>query len=900
MRRILLFASATLIFALASPTRAGELIPPASQRFAAPDTQEDPSFRQHVLPLMGRLGCNGRACHGSFQGRGGFRLSLFGYDFKADHEALAGGETPRVNTKTVAESLILQKPTLTIDHEGGERMKPGSWEYRLFERWIEGGAKGLAKDEPDFGSLEITPREILFTKPGQSVQLKVVAHWSTGKKEDVTPITRFRSNDESIATIDENGKVTSTGKGDTHVVAFYDNGVVPVQVILPVSEQVGKKFPVVAAPTKIDQLVVDKLKKLGVVPSGLATDDEFLRRVNLDMTGTLPSADEVKAFLADASPDKRAKKIDELLKRPAYAAWWATKLCDATGNTESNVGENNFRADVARQWHQWIERRVATNEPYDKLVEGIVLATSRKPDQSFEEYCEEMSSYFRKDNPADFTQRDTMPHYWTRRLFNQPKEKALSFSYAFLGVRLQCAECHKHPFDQWTKQDFEQFTAFFNGVTYNTRKEDTADFKKLQESLAIDPKLAGNQARQAMVKLVSAGKTIPWREVYVNASANRPSTSKSNTKAKTPTGRVITPKLLGGEEVVAQEYPDSRKALMDWMRREDNPYFAKAFVNRVWANYFNVGIVEPADDMNLANPPSNVPLLDYLTKAFVEHDYDMMWLHREIANSHTYQRSWQTNPTNVLDQRNFSHSVVRRLPAEVAYDAVVLATASDKAIQALHSDTSNRAIGVKSTLNLAQANNANNSFGYVMSLFGKPTRLTNCDCERSNEASLLQSIFLRNDAAIYTFIDSTDGWIKQLSRSGEEAKKTTSKSRSKLELAGETLAKLEKRLQKAKDSGDKKQLAKEVEKARQERDKLAKAEREAAKAKAAQAKPKSHLAVGHDELVREAYLRTLSRLPNDKELATAKNHLAQSGDALAGTRDLLWALLNTKEFILNR
>ncbi|MGH7139465.1 MAG: DUF1549 domain-containing protein, partial [Pirellulales bacterium] len=562
------FAIVFVLILGAASARANDIAPPANERFAA-ESSAQPDFRRHVLPVMGRLGCNGRACHGSFQGRGGFRLSLFGYDFAADHEAMTSGDEPRANVKDPAASLLLQKPTLQVDHEGEKRMDVGSWQYNILRRWIEQGAPAVKPEDAEFEALEIEPREIVSQTKGDGGQLRVVARWSDGAREEVTPLCRFRSNDESIATIDENGKVTVVGKGGTDVVAFYDNGVVTVPVLAPVSDLVGERYPPVATPTKIDELVVDKLRKLGIVPSELCTDEEFLRRASLDATGTLPLPDEVSAFLADSSPDKRTRKIDELLARPTYAAWWATKLCDITGDNEQNAGERRFRRQQAEQWYQWIYRRVEQNVPYDKLVEGIVLSTGRKPGQSYEDYAAEMTSYYRRENPADFAARETMPHYWSRRRFNQSKDKAITFSYAFLGVRLQCAECHKHPFDQWTKQDFEQFSAFFDSVAYGFAPDAKETVKSMEESLGGLKKVKDKEAAQ----LIAEGKVLPFNEVYVRKAEQRGGKNRNDKAAKKqgrPAGRVLTPKLLGGEEVVAEQYPDPRAALMEWMRDDVN------------------------------------------------------------------------------------------------------------------------------------------------------------------------------------------------------------------------------------------------------------------------------------------------------------------------------------------
>jgi len=335
--------------------------------------------------------------------------------------------------------------------------KPDSWEYRVFINWVKGGAKPFdSEQQAEFVQLDVEPKEIQFRTAGETVQLKAIVTWSDGSREDVTPLCRFQSNNEQIAAIDGEGLVTANEPGDSHVVVFYDNGVVPVPVLQPVSDQVGPKYPAIATRTKVDELVVNKLSKLGVVPSDVCTDEEFLRRVTLDMTGTLPTPTEVKQFLADSSSNKREKKINELLERPAYAAWWATKLCDFTGNNTYEL--RNIlpeRNAPGSQWYEWIYTRVENNTPYDQLVAGIVTGNSRENEESYKEFCETLTKVtFEKDH--HFADRDTMPYFWARRNLRQPEEKALAFAYSFMGIRIQCAQCHKHPFDQWTQEDYNQ------------------------------------------------------------------------------------------------------------------------------------------------------------------------------------------------------------------------------------------------------------------------------------------------------------------------------------------------------------------------------------------------------------------------------------------------------------
>jgi hypothetical protein len=883
----------------------GKFLARADERFASADSTEVPSLQRHVLPLMGRLGCNGRACHGSFQGQGGFRLSLFGYDFKTDFEALVKSETPRVDLKNVRESMILAKTSSDDpdEHGGGKRMDKNSWQYRLIEKWIAAGAPAVdeAKD-PHFVRMVVTPTEIVFGKMGETAQLKVVAEWSDGTIEDVTPLCRFQTNDDAVAKVDVGGKISVVGKGDTHIVAFYDNGVVPVSVMLPVSEQIGDKFPAVAAKTKVDELVLDKLKKVGIVPADVCTDHEFLRRASLDITGQLPSSDEVRAFLADKSPNKRAAKVDELLERPGYAAWWTTKLNDILGNSENKL-RNNTHPTAPDHWYRWVHRRVSENVPYDDIVEGILLATGRSSEgQTFEEYCKEMTGYVRKDNPTDFTERETMPYYWMRQNMRTANEKALSVSYAFLGVRLQCAECHKHPFDQWSQQDFQQFTAFFNRVISGPSRDREAYAKLLAEA-KIDPKDYdnGNKLRQVLEQAAVQGKVVPFNELFINAGNGQRRGNKD--KGKAVAGRVITPKVLGGEEVVEQ-YDDPRAPIMDWLRQKDNPYFARSFVNRVWAHYFNVGIVEPADDMNLANAPSNKELLDYLSDAFIENGYDMKWLMREIVNSDTYQRSWQTNSTNEYDLRNFSHAVMRRLPAEVVFDAVVSATAGkEEFAQRVADPVDICSIGVGKGYT-----NRNNSNLYALAVFGKPKRETPCDCERSNEPSLLQTVYLRNDQEMFRMITRNKGWLEEALRSAGVNERLTFAAGGPSVESDQRVKQLENRLavlddQLSRVSKDKTKANREKQISAERRNvmkeiRLAKDEQRSDK-KPKQPAEKPAVTLTPEQLIEEAYLRTFGRYPNAEEKKNGMEYIQGSADLASGLRDLVWALLNSKEFVVN-
>ena len=794
------------------PARAAEVIRPAAERYAAPDVQEVPDFRRHLLPLLGRLGCNARACHGSFQGQGGFRLSLFGYDFQADHTALA----ERLDPKSPADSLMLLKPTTAVSHKGGKRLDEGGWQYRLVLRWIAAGARGVGEGGPALVKLEVTPREVVFADGGGRAPLRVLAHWSDGAVEDVTPLCRYQTNDESIVAVDDEGVVMSKGRGDTHVVAFYDSGVAVAPVLRPVSPKVGPDYPDVPTPTKIDALVVAKLRKLGIVPSEVCSDAEFLRRVSLDLTGTLPTPQEVEAFVADASADKRAKKVEELLGRPTYVARWTTKLCDITGNSPRHFKDNAPPEEYSRHWYAWIAPRVRENVPYDELVAGIVMGRSRRPGQSYEDYIAEQSAHYREKDPANFTARETMPYYWAKHTTRTPEERALNFSYAFLGVRIDCAQCHKHPFDRWTQDDFKGFTALFDRIGFGIPPDGRKTYQALITKLAD----RGNQAQRERARLRRAqqGEVVPWKEVFLAA----PGTRVENGKVVQAPDRV-TPRVLGGEAVNLDPVEDPRRALLDWMRRKDNPYFARVFVNRVWAEYFGVGIINPPDDMNLANPPGNAALLDYLAEGFVDHGFDMKWLHRAIATSQAYQRSLKANATNRLDERNFSRAAARRLPAEVLFDAIEQATAGAAELARAATAVEERAIGPKGGALVGRRGHAD----YASLVFGRSPRDTNCDCSASNEPNLLQAIYMQNDKEVLAALDRKGGWLGEV------------------------------------------------------------------RAAAAKAALDTHA------LIVEAFLRTVSRPPTAAEVQRSAAHLARVGDPVEGLHELLWAMLNSREFITN-
>lgn len=895
------------------------IVTPLPQRFAAADSGQTPNFQKHVIPLMGRLGCNGRACHGSFQGRGGFQLSLFGYDFAADHKAMMDEASGRVDVDYVDDSLVLAKPIDADAHEGGKRMDPGSWQYNVIQSWIQSGAKFSDEKPLKLERLQVTPAEILVTGDRSPVNLKATAHWADGTVEDVTELCRFSTNDEAIADVNETGTISPGTKGDTHVVVYYDNAVVPVSVLSPISRDFGKRYTASRPSHPVDQKIHEKLSKLGIEPSELCTDSEFVRRLYLDMTGTLPSPEQVVSFLDDADANKRDRLIDELLSTPEYAAWWATRFSDWTGNSE--VQMNNLmpvRGSGSRLWYSWLKTRLQNNTPYDEIVNGIVVANNRMPGESYLEYCEAMSEACRPGGEEKFSERDGLPQFWARNNFRTPEERAIGFAYTFLGVRIQCAQCHKHPFDQWSKNDFDEFAKLFGTVqARNTTvaADSRKDRQKLIDSLIDDSTLRGNQIRNALSKKAAAGEVVPFPELVVVGKKESGGAKTRRRQKEKRLKQSIAPEIPTGH-ILGQPTPvkldgDPRGPIMQWLRSPQNPYFAKAIVNRVWANYFGIGIVDPTDDMNLANPPSNAALLDHLADSFVKSEFDLHWLHRTITTSDAYQRSFKTNESNVADKTNFSHHLPRRLPAEVVHDAILLATAGSAKADAARNEFKGRAISQPSP-----NYRGNNASAFALTVFGQSIRETQCDCDRSEDASLLQTIYMRNDGDVHRQLTEKSGWIaeicKELGIPSPAAIGSPSQSAGLKRRADATIAAIKKRVVQYKGMTERQQLKMqprlviEIAKAKTRLaeygfelpEKIASLGSDLSGDDTITEATKTVPTIDWDPVVTDAYLRVLSRHPESFERATAVSFIESSENPTKGIEGLVWTLVNTKEFIL--
>jgi hypothetical protein len=725
---------------------------PATRAASVPQKVD---FERHVMGLFGRMGCNSGSCHGSFQGRGGLRLSLFGYDPEKDYLALTRDlEGRRLNRADPERSLVLLKPTGQVPHEGFTRFEKDSWAYRLLADWVRQGAV-WHRGSGEVRSLNVTPAEYLFPGPGASGRLTVEAAFADGSVEDVSALCNFRTNDDAVAEVTAEGGLRAERPGDTAVVVSYRGHVRPVRVLVPAPRQAGFVYPDVPAANFIDREVLAKLRRLNMVPSELSTDAEFLRRVTLDTIGSLPSPDEVRAFLADGRPDKRARKIDELLAHPRHAALWATKFCDVTGNnTDALENPPQYRPRLSQMWYEWFRVRLAANAPYDEIVRGVLCATSRGSENP-EDYLKEVAAVEAAVDKGDYqayAKRPTLDLYWRRQNPLPPDQWGQKAAAAFLGVRLECAECHKHPFDRWTQADYRAFANVFGAVSVGIAPDAQ---KAFQAANAERTKTNQERARaRADKKMPPLPPLPPLREVFV-APAGR-----GRQLPDPDTNRPLAPKALGGPVIPAAPGKDPRVALFEWLRSPDNPFFARSFVNRVWGHYLGVGIVHPVDDFSLANPPSNAKLLDALAADFVAHNYDLRALERAILNSRTYQLSHASNDSNRFDRVNYAHAYVRPLLAEVAVDAL------------------DDALGVKDTfgpevpagsraIEVGASRVQNGAVAYVFRIFGRPPRTTACDCERARGPGLPQKLYLMADPFLLGKLNAPQNRVKKLLASGK-------------------------------------------------------------------------------------------------------------------------------------
>ena len=773
---------------------------------------EKVDFERHVMGLLSKVGCNAGSCHGSFQGKNGFRLSLFGYDPTLDYAALTRDNLGRrVNTQKPDESLLLLKGAGRMPHDGGMRFGKGTWVDAVFRTWIEQGARHT----PGSGKIEeltVSPPDYAVMAVDKTLQIKVTAKFADGTSEDITPFCDFKVADDAVAAASPSGMLSARQPGDTGMTVLYRGSVRGIRVLVPAPGKPGASYPKVEPVNAIDREVFAKLKLLNMVPADLSGDLEFLRRVTIDTLGVLPTPDDIRKFSADTSADKRAKKIEELLKHPLHAALWATKLSDVTGNNTVALEQPNGAMQNRRSqmWHDWLRKRIADNVPYDQIVRDILTATSAdgaKPDEWFESAIK-FDAQMEKGFESDYAAKKTLDLFWRRQAAVPIEQWGEKVAAAFLGVRLECAQCHKHPTDRWTQDDYWGFANVFAPVVFGKNQYSSPDAKKLADAENAKRKEAAAAGGKANAQYPAVAEMF----VSTQVAGAKPLTLKPIPM----TTRTVGSKALGGPDLKHVSGADTRVKLWEWMTAKENPFFARSFVNRVWAHHFGVGLVNPVDDFSQANPPTNARLLDALAKDFAEGGYDLRKLETAILNSRTYQLSAKANDTNKFDKNNFARSYVRPLMAEQIVDVL------NSGIGVEETFAADAPAGRKMTeVGASRLNNPN--LAYVLRIFGRPARTTACDCERAAEPALPQTLFRLTDPSL-------------------TAKLATQTNRA------HTLAKSKKT---------------------------------------------------NDEAVEELFLGTLSRFPTDAEKADALKYVAAEKTRAAGLQDVLWALINTREFILN-
>lgn len=700
-------------------------------------------FERQIMGLLGKTGCAMGSCHGSFQGKGNFRLSLFGYEPERDFMAIVrDSQGRRIDLQNPDQSLLLLKATGQTEHGGGKRFDRNSWQYKMFRDWISQGGK-WEKGSGNLTKLSVNPQEIAFRKAGETVPVKVIGTFANGQSEDLTTLAEIRINDDTVAAL-KSAQVSGLRAGDTTLVVSYRGHVTPVNVLVPATLGRGEAFPArLPEANFVDTHVFTKLRRLNMPPSPASDDIEFLRRVTIDTIGTLPTPDEIKAFIADKKADKRSRKIEELLSHPMHAALWATKFSDITGNnTDSLENPQQTKPRRSQMWHDWLRKRFAENVPYDQMVHDILCATSRdgKSPEEFIDYVKLMDDKLKDGFVPEYAQKKTLDQFWRRQGQVGIEIWGEKTAAAFLGVRLECAQCHKHPFDRWTQVDYRAWANVFSQVVTGV----SPDIKKAADALNAERK--GEKPNNNNVILV--------REVYLGRPIVNPRRGLAGTLPHPDTGAPLAPQTLGGPEVDVASGKDAREVVFAWMRDKGNPFFSRSLVNRIWGHYMGVGIVEPVDDFSVGNPPSNPELLNALAEEFQKSNFDFRRIERIILNSNTYQLSSKSTAINKLDERNHSHSLIRPMMAEVVVDVLGAATGVPENFGA-DAPKGSRAIEVGSS-------RLNSAVSFAFRIFGRPPRTTACDCERSMEPALPQKLYLMADPGLQSKISDQNNRLKDL------------------------------------------------------------------------------------------------------------------------------------------
>ena len=640
--------------------------------------EDAPSFRNDVLPIFSKANCNGGGCHGALAGKGGFRLSLFGYDPDSDFLTITReARGRRVELADPGRSLLLMKPTTAVAHKGGKRVETGSMDYETIARWIAAGAPGPREDDPTLVGLSISPEES-SASPGDAQILKVKATYSDGKIRDVTPWAKFTSTDETVASVDAQGKVELIGHGEGAINAWFSSQIVTAKITAPFPNEVSAET--YAESTRhnfIDTHVLAKLQRLRLAPSPRADDATLIRRAHLDTLGILPTPEEVRDYLAETAPDKYVKLIDRLLNRPEFVDYWTYKWADVF-----LVNGGKLRPAAVESYYKWLRVNVAKNTPWDEMATQLVTATGSST----------------KEGATNFF-----------AVHQDPESMAENVSQAFLSLSIGCAKCHNHPLEKWTNDQYYAFANLFSRVRAKGWGGDSR---------------SGDGERTVYVS--SRGDLIQPR-----------------------TGKPQPPAPLDAPAIALDDPRDRREVLAEWLTAPENPYFTPAIVNRVWANFMGLGLVESIDDLRASNPPSNEALLEALSAFTIQSDYDLRQLMRLILTSAAYQRSGKVLLENVGDTKFYARHYPRRLMAEVLQDAIADVTdMRDRFTEVLLNDgsTQKTTFYEEGTRALQLYDSAVKS--YFLKTFGRNQREITCECERSNQPSLVQVLHLSNGSTV--------------------------------------------------------------------------------------------------------------------------------------------------------
>jgi Protein of unknown function (DUF1549)/Protein of unknown function (DUF1553) len=621
-------------------------------------TQERPiSFHLDVMPVLTRTGCNTGSCHGAARGKDGFMLSLFGFDPKGDHYRITREiGIRRINLARPDQSLIYLKAIGAVPHSGSKRMEPDSEYAKSLLTWLERDAKLDEQVPPTCTKLELFPSQVVLQGEGAQQKLVAVAHYSDGTSRDVSSLAAFSTNNDRSAAVNNLGAVTAGVRGEAFVMARFDTHTVGTQVLV-LPEGLQYQAPPVTG-NYIDQLIADKLQKLRMLPSGICTEEEFLRRVFVDIVGKLPTEEEYREYMADAATDKRAKLIDRLLERKEFSEIWAMKWAQLL----MVKSDNNVSYKAAFLYSSWLTNQLASNQPIDKIVRELLSSSGGV-------FAVPATNFYQ-------TERDTL-------------KTSENVAQVFMGIRTQCAQCHNHPFDRWTMNDYYGFASFFSQVGRKTGED-------YREIIVFDQR---------------------------GGEVNHP-------VSKTP----VPPTYLGGGPADVTNR-DRRLALAEWIASPQNPFFASSIANRIWAHFMGVGIVNPVDDIRVSNPASNPELFAELGKRLTDYKFDLKQIVRDICNSEAYQRTTQTNESNAQDTRNYSHANVRRIAAEMLLDCISQATGTQDKFRGLP-------LGARA-VQIADGTTSD----YFLTTFGRSARNTVCACEASTDPSLSQALQLLNGNA---------------------------------------------------------------------------------------------------------------------------------------------------------